>query len=111
MIAEVAMSILMMYTLTAVFTILFTWSSASAQNRFALLIGNQTYASAVGALKNPHQDIALIEQALRHVGFSVASKQDLSRVEILQSVEAFAKLLGNAGDAVGFFYYSGHGVA
>ena len=34
------------------------------QNRFALLIGNQSYDSSVGALKNPHNDIELVAEAL-----------------------------------------------
>ena len=33
---------------------------AQTEKRIALLIGNQSYASAVGALKNPHNDIARV---------------------------------------------------
>ena len=31
--------------------------TASAEERLALLIGNQTYGPKVGALNNPHNDI------------------------------------------------------
>ncbi len=36
----------------------------AGEKRFALLIGNQAYGTSVGLLKNPHNDIALIGEAL-----------------------------------------------
>ena len=86
--------------------------SASAEERFALLIGNKEYGSQVGKLRNPHKDIALIEKALQQVGFSVVSKMDLGRVEMHKQINEFIKRLSKAGSgAVGFFYYTGHGVS
>ena len=83
--------------------------------RFALVIGNQSYASAVGPLKNPKNDIALIKSALLKVGFSeadIAVVSDADRVAMLEAFEAFAARVGRAGpDAISFFYYSGHGAA
>jgi competence protein ComGC len=38
---------------------------AHAEKRLALLIGNEAYASSIGALANPHNDVALLEQALK----------------------------------------------
>ena len=43
--------------------------SALAEQRFALLIGNQNYAPGVGALTNPHKDIELVGSSLRQLGF------------------------------------------
>jgi len=40
-------------------------SYARAEPRIALLIGNQDYSDKVGALKNPHNDVDLIEAALK----------------------------------------------
>ena len=37
----------------------------------ALLIGNQGYSTKIGALKNPHADIALVGAALRSLDFKV----------------------------------------
>jgi|GEM_PF-1563241 len=86
--------------------------SAFAEKRFALLIGNKDYEPQVGTLKNPHKDIALIDQALQQVGFSVVSRKDLGRAEIMKQIDEFAERLSNAGPgAVGFFYYVGHGVS
>jgi len=40
-------------------------SLASADDRFALLIGNQGYTDKVGPLKNPHKDIAVVGRRSR----------------------------------------------
>src|SRR6516225_6826409 len=44
-----------------------------AESRIALLIGKQGYAPEVGALANPHNDIAVLEQILKALGFGVTS--------------------------------------
>ena len=48
---------------------------AQAEKRFALLIGNQGYSTKIGALKNPHADIALIGEALRSLGSGSPKKR------------------------------------
>jgi hypothetical protein len=40
-------------------------SGALAEKRIALLIGNEGYTSEIGRLANPHNDAALLEQALK----------------------------------------------
>jgi hypothetical protein len=86
--------------------------SASAEQRFALLIGNQTYGSKVGALNNPHNDIELIGKSLKQIGFTVVAHRDLTRRQMMRQITEFVERLGGAGpDAVGFVYYSGHGVS
>ncbi len=50
-----------------------------------LLIGNQSYASAVGPLKNPKNDITVIKSALLKIGFpeaNIAVDPDTGRVAI-----------------------------
>jgi uncharacterized caspase-like protein len=86
---------------------------AQTEKRIALLIGNQGYPAEVGPLKNPHKDIRLVGAALAKVGFEVlASVQDASHDQILYATHDFADRLRAAGpNAVGFLYYSGHGVA
>jgi formylglycine-generating enzyme required for sulfatase activity len=84
--------------------------SAFAEQRFALLIGNQTYGPKVGALNNPHNDIELVGKALARVGFNVVSKKDLSRSQMMREIDEYSQRVSSGGpDAVGFFYYSGHG--
>ena len=87
--------------------------TAAAQKRIALLIGNAGYTEKVGKLENPHNDIQLVADALKQIGFDVMSPvKDASRSDILIAVDDYATKLKQAGpDAVGFFYYSGHGIA
>jgi uncharacterized caspase-like protein len=87
-------------------------SAAQAEKRIALLIGNQSYTSEIGRLSNPHNDIALLEQALKVLGFDVAVERDASLGALTRAVNAYARRVRGAGpNAVGFFYYSGHGAA
>jgi hypothetical protein len=44
-------------------------SVAQAEGRFALLVGNEAYSSEIGRLANPHNDVALLEQALKGLDF------------------------------------------
>jgi uncharacterized caspase-like protein len=88
--------------------------AANAQEkRIALLIGNQSYAPSVGALKNPHRDIALVGAALAKQGFELLPPvQDARRSEMLGAVRGLVRRLNNAGpNAIGFVYYSGHGAS
>jgi WD40 repeat protein len=89
--------------------------SAHAQERFALLIGNQDYSTKVGKLKNPINDVRLVRQALIRVGFKPENVEVLSNANLgaLNAARRqFQQRLRAAGfDALGFFYYSGHGAA
>ena len=81
--------------------------------RGALLIGNRSYPASVGVLKNPQNDIALVSRALERQGYQVLPLvKDATRVQILAAVRDLVRRLDAAGaGAVGFLYYSGHGVA
>lgn len=85
---------------------------AKAQDRHALLIGNASYETSVGALKNPLNDVDLVGTALASIGFAVTIVKDAGRLEFLRAVDRHASRLRRAGpDAIGFVYYSGHGFA
>ena len=87
-------------------------AQAQGGRRIALVIGNASYNAQVGRLDNPGRDADLIAGALRGRGFAVTVIKDAGRVALQQAVDRYAKSLGQAGPgAVGFFYYSGHGVA
>ena len=88
-------------------------SAAFAQAKIALLIGNQAYDASVGILKNSHNDIAVVRQALRAQNFDVLPPiKDASRSDILGGVRELVRRLNEAGaDSIGFLYYSGHGAA
>ena len=102
---RVAAALFLLFLPTAVF--------AQAEKRIALLIGNRAYDASVGVLKNPHNDIALLGEALAKQGFEVLPPiTDARRSAILGAVRELVRRLNTAGaGAVGFFYYSGHGAA
>ena len=87
--------------------------AAHAEKRIALLIGNKDYKPGVGALVNPLNDVRVMGEALKAVGFEVLKPaQNAKRADMLIAIHDFASRLKGAGaDAVGFPYYSGHGIA
>lgn len=92
-----------------------TAAPVAAKSRHALLIANQAYKPTVGRLENPANDVALIQSALERTGFlstHIRVVRDADRGAILRAVLDYATALARAGDdAIGLFYYSGHGVA
>lgn len=87
-----------------------TLGQGSAEERIALIVGNGAYGS-LGVLKNPTSDADLIATALNEVGFKVTLLQDASQTEMKRAIADFGRNLRRAGpDAVGLFYFAGHGV-
>ena len=85
---------------------------ARAEARIALLIGNEAYASDIGRLTNPRNDVALLERTLKALGFDVVTVRDAGLGVLHQAVNAYARRVQAAGPgAVRFFYYSGHGAS
>ncbi|WP_171102114.1 caspase domain-containing protein [Ruegeria sp. HKCCD7255] len=83
---------------------------AWAEPRIALVIGNSAYGS-VSALDNPVNDAALIAEKLTDLGFEVRHLSDSHQVDMKRAIAQFGRDLRNGGeDAVGLFYYAGHGV-
>ncbi len=81
-----------------------------APKRVALVIGNGAYQVSARRLANPPRDAALIAAKLRGLGFDVDSVSDATRASMEGAFERFgAKLKAGGPDAVGLFYYAGHG--
>ena len=87
--------------------------AAAAEPRYALLIGNEDYPATVGRLSLPHQDVENMRSGLLQAGFPpdhIRVLKDATQTDINLAVARLASDLRAAGsDAVGFFYYSGHG--
>jgi uncharacterized caspase-like protein len=84
-------------------------SAASAEKRFALVIGNAGYQ--VGALTTPANDAGLIAQTLQAAGFDVAGARDLDQDSLRRAFRDFLEKATNSGpDTVAFIYVSGYGV-
>ncbi len=88
---------------------------ASADVRIALLIGNKSYSKSIGPLENPHNDVRLVAAALERNGFKrsdIRILYDQGRAQIRRAVREHARRVDRAGrNAIGFFYYTGHGAA
>ncbi|HYH86531.1 MAG TPA: SUMF1/EgtB/PvdO family nonheme iron enzyme [Pyrinomonadaceae bacterium] len=84
-------------------------TTTANSKRLALVIGNNAYETA--PLKNPVNDARALAQSLRERGFDVTARENLTQNEMKQAVRAFGEKLRDAGrEAVGLFYYAGHGV-
>ena len=79
--------------------------TVAAQARYALVIGNNNYPGR--ELTNPVNDARRIAQSLRAVGFKVTLRENLKSAEMNEAIEAFSA--GLPQNAVGLFYYAGHG--
>ena len=62
---------LMRVAVTIVLLLLPGAAFAQAEKRIALLIGSKDYKSGVGALTNPLNDIGIVGEALKAIGFEV----------------------------------------
>ena len=86
--------------------------AALAEPRLALVIGNADYPRELGVLRNPPADAQRIGDALASAGFTVTRRSNLDGPSMQREIAAFASALKRAGpQAVGFFYYSGHGAS
>jgi hypothetical protein len=84
--------------------------AARAEPRIALVVGNGSYEQ-VQPLDNPMLDAHLMATTLATVGFDVTLLIDSDQNRMKQAVANFGRKLRAAGpDAVGLFYYAGHGV-
>lgn len=80
--------------------------------RIALLVTNQDYPKEVGPLAATHKDGEILCTALVALGFSVHHVKDLDAAALDHEIRAHGSRLLEAGkDAVGFFYFAGHGAA
>lgn len=75
--------------------------------RKALLIGNAKYGSKDKNLKNPINDLQLLEQVLKNKGFAVSSYLNANNNSFRKAVRAFGESLQGTDEIL--FYFSGHG--
>lgn len=81
-----------------------------AEPRHAIVIGNGDYRG-LGPLENPPNDARLIERELASLGFQTMLLIDADEDRMKRAIRDFGRRLRAAGsEAVGLFYYAGHGV-
>lgn len=85
-------------------------AQAAGEARVALVIGNGAYTT-LSPLKNPANDAELMTETLKTAGFDVDLVVDGDRRTMAVAVARFQERLSAAGpQAVGLFFYAGHGV-
>ena len=77
-----------------------------SSKKLALVIGNSEYPKA--PLKNPVNDAASMEAALKKLGFQVTLVKNADLRHLRESIDEFAAKLGPG--SLGLFYFAGHGV-
>ena len=78
-----------------------------AQNRYALVIGNASYANS--PLKNPINDAVAISESLKRLKFDVITVKDGDIITMQRALNEFSVKIKNDPGSVRLFYYSGHG--
>ncbi len=82
-------------------------STASAERRVALVIGNSDYKHTA-SLANPKNDAEAISASLERLGFEVLTGLDTDIHQMIGLVRDFSRALEGAD--VALFYYAGHGL-
>jgi hypothetical protein len=85
-------------------------TTAAAEKRVALVIGNSSYQN-VPRLDNPRNDAALMAETLSALGFTLIGSRaqlDLDKPAMDLAVQSFGRQVQGAD--VALFYYAGHGV-
>ena len=85
---------------------LFFCSNCIAEDRAALLIGNESYA--ISPLRTPLNDVRAIGQALRRAGFSVVTVENATQKDFYERVDRFFTEHSTA--SVQLFFYAGHAI-
>src|SRR3984885_12199209 len=95
---------------SAVVLAILSASSAAAEKRIALVVGNSAYQS-IPRLDNPTNDALLVADTLGKLGFSLVgggAQVDLDKSRFDSVVQSFGNQL--MGADVALFYYAGHGL-
>lgn len=85
--------------------------SAGAESRVALVIGNGKYDGNIGPLPNPPRDAEVMTEKLTALGFQVVRLVNGDQKAMKRAISDFgARLVAAGPDAVGLFFYAGHGL-
>ncbi|MDR1249530.1 MAG: caspase family protein [Treponema sp.] len=83
----------------------------SAQNRYALVIGNNSYQNDVTPLNNPANDAEDIAATVRELGYEVTLLTNVTLDRMLLAVDNFSVKLSRNAESEGFFWFAGHGIS
>ncbi len=94
------------------FLLIPTCCLSQAEKRYALVIGNGDYPKDIGVLLNPVNDATAMAAELQRASFEVQLVTNATYMQLREAVRTFHEKLSASpkGNAVGLFYYAGHGV-
>ena len=102
----------MIYIAIFVFYFLNASNLLFAQNRYALVIGNNDYLdSTIANLQNPVNDASDVAAVLSDLGYNVTLKTNVTLREMIRVVKEFSSNLRIKSDNEGFFWFAGHGLS
>ena len=81
--------------------------AAGDPSRLALIIGNSNYRDA--PLVNPANDARAIGALFTQAGFTVDSRLDTTRADMMAAIERFGAAAKRPETKLVVFYYAGHG--
>jgi uncharacterized caspase-like protein len=81
--------------------------AAADPSRLALIIGNSSYRDA--PLVNPANDAKAVSSLLTQAGFTVDSRLNATRVDMMAAIEKFGAAVKKSETKLVVFYYAGHG--
>jgi uncharacterized caspase-like protein len=86
-----------------------SWAThpASDPSRVALIVGNSAYRDS--PLVNPVSDARAVAGLLAQAGFTVDSRLNATRTDMLAAIERFGAAAKNSETKLVVFYYAGHG--
>ncbi|MBG6166652.1 caspase family protein [Roseibium album] len=97
----------MKHLLLVLWTLLAFVTTAQAERRVALVIGNSQYDN-VAPLTNPQNDASGMTKKLEQLGFEVTTGVNLDLREMRRTIHKFVRTLEGADLAL--FFYAGHGM-
>ena len=83
-----------------------TFRSEKPLKRVALVIGNQDYGE--NSLENSINDAVGVSKTLKHIGFEVILKKDVTLLSFYKALEEFKEKI-EPHNSIAFFYFAGHG--
>jgi len=98
-----------LFTVCLLFGSMVTCYAQTEVPRMALVIGNSQYIG-LSTLKNPVNDASDVGSALERLGFTVEVLTNANLDSMEASVIRLKNNLSAHSDAIGLFYYAGHGV-
>lgn len=82
--------------------------AANAQDKYALIIGNDSYSGSFESLSTCVNDADEMNRCLTKLGYRTTVLKDATRQQMSDAFKTFNKTISSNKGSVGVFFYSGH---